>query len=72
MMQSSEKSDQTQSLKIISWNVGSLRTLAKKSSWNEILEMQPDILCLQETRCALREIPSKMFQLGYPFVFFLR
>lgn len=37
-------------MKIISWNVNGLRAIVRKGSWDEILQQNPDILCLQETK----------------------
>lgn len=37
-------------MKIISWNVNGLRAIVRKGNWDEILQHEPDILCLQETK----------------------
>jgi len=37
-------------MKIISWNVNGLRALAKKNFFSDLAQMNPDILCLQETK----------------------
>ena len=37
-------------IKIVSWNVNGLRAVHKKGKWDEILALNPDILCLQETK----------------------
>ena len=37
-------------MKIISWNVNGIRAITKKSFFTEIDRMEPDILCLQETK----------------------
>jgi len=37
-------------MKIISWNVNGLRAIVKKDKWNQLFELNPDIICLQETK----------------------
>ena len=38
------------STKIISWNVNGIRAIIKKDFLKDIKEMNPDIICLQETK----------------------
>ena len=38
-------------MKLISWNVNGLRSVLKKNFLEFLEGEQPDILCLQETRC---------------------
>jgi exodeoxyribonuclease-3 len=37
-------------MKIISWNVNGIRAIAKKDFFKDLEKMNPDILCLQETK----------------------
>jgi exodeoxyribonuclease-3 len=37
-------------MKLISWNVNGLRAVAQKNFFNDLIVMNPDILCLQETK----------------------
>lgn len=37
-------------MKIISWNVNGIRAIAKKDFFKDLKRMNPDILCLQETK----------------------
>ncbi len=37
-------------MKIVSWNVNGIRAIAKKTFFNEIELLGPDVLCLQETK----------------------
>lgn len=37
-------------MKIISWNVNGLRAIARKDKLNQIFELNPDIICFQETK----------------------
>ena len=39
-------------MKIISWNVNGVRAVTKKENWNEVLQMSPDILAIQETKAS--------------------
>lgn len=38
-------------MKIVSWNVNGLRSVIKKNALDQIFKEDPDIICLQETRC---------------------
>ena len=64
------KAVQDQELNICSWNVSSLRAVVRKGNWLPFLKLAPDIVCLQETRCGINQIPDEIFSSGYPFVFF--
>lgn len=37
-------------MKIVSWNINGLRAIAKKNFFDDIKKMDPDILCIQETK----------------------
>lgn len=37
-------------MKIICWNVNGFRAIIKKDKWNQIFALDPDIICLQETK----------------------
>lgn len=37
-------------MKIISWNVNGIRAVSKKPNWQEVLDLSPDILAIQETK----------------------
>lgn len=47
-------------MKIYSWNVNGIRAIEKKGFLQWILEEQPDILCIQETKIQLDQIESKL------------
>ena len=38
------------SIKIISWNINGIRAIIKKDFLRDINEIDPDIICLQETK----------------------
>ena len=38
------------SIRIISWNVNGIRAIIKKDFLKDIKEIDPDIICLQETK----------------------
>jgi exodeoxyribonuclease-3 len=42
-------------MRIVSWNVNGLRAIVRKSGWEDMLALDPDVVCLQETKC--RGIP---------------
>lgn len=56
-------------LKITSWNVNSLRSrLERVGEW--LTRHQPDVLCLQETKCADADFPqAELAEFGYRSVF---
>jgi len=43
-------------VKLISWNINGLRAVLRKSFLDYLVEEQPDILCLQETRAGLDDV----------------
>ncbi|MDD5152879.1 MAG: exodeoxyribonuclease III [Candidatus Pacebacteria bacterium] len=47
-------------MNIISWNVNGLRAINKKGNWTEILKLNPDILCLQETKVEAEQLPEEV------------
>ena len=44
-------------MKIVSWNVAGYRSAHKKGFEESIIELKPDIICLQEVKCTEDEIP---------------
>lgn len=56
-------------MRITSWNVNSLRSrLERVTSWLD--RHQPDVLCLQETKCSDADFPSAaLAEVGYQAVF---
>lgn len=54
------------SLKIVSWNINSVRLRAPNVA-AFVAEEQPDVVCLQETKCQDGEFPEKAFkEMGLP------
>ncbi|MFA6446216.1 MAG: exodeoxyribonuclease III [Candidatus Paceibacterota bacterium] len=47
-------------MKLISWNVNGLRAIVKKDKWNQLLELDPDIFCLQETKAHPEQLPEEI------------
>ena len=48
-------------MKIVSWNVNGLRSLAKNNYWEAFLKgTKPDIFCLQETKAAPEQVPDEL------------
>lgn len=45
-------------MKIISWNVNGIRAIAQKDFFKDIQEINPDILCLQETKAQPDEVEN--------------
>ncbi|XP_052852112.1 recombination repair protein 1 isoform X2 [Drosophila gunungcola] len=58
--------DKEFNLKISSWNVAGLRAWLKKDGLQIIDLEEPDIFCLQETKCANEQLPEEVTRLpGY-------
>src|SRR3989338_2693383 len=58
-------------MKLVSWNVNGLRSLAKDGYWESFLKgVKPDIFCLQETKASPEQLPEAMLSpLGYSAFF---
>lgn len=56
-----------QKTRIISWNVNGIRACATKGLVDFIQELEPDILCLQETKAHREQVDPSLQSLGYDF-----
>ncbi len=53
-------------MKIISWNVNGIRAIAKKNFFSDLQLLDPDILCLQETKANPQQVAETLDSLkGY-------
>ncbi|KAL5271726.1 hypothetical protein ACHWQZ_G000063 [Mnemiopsis leidyi] len=52
-------------LKIVSWNVNGIRAVLKSKKLHYLKFEDPDIVCLQETKCAEEDFPEEAKFLGY-------
>lgn len=53
-------------MKIISWNVNGLRAVLNKNAMDAVWALQPDILCLQETKAQPEQLPPEAIHVaGY-------
>lgn len=53
-------------MKLISWNVNGIRAVAKKNFFDDLKNMDPDILCLQETKAQEDQVAETLAELnGY-------
>ncbi|XP_037317552.2 DNA-(apurinic or apyrimidinic site) endonuclease isoform X2 [Pungitius pungitius] len=52
------KDGRNANVKITSWNVDGLRAWVKKNGLDWVREESPDVLCLQETKCAEKSLPA--------------
>lgn len=50
-------------MKIISWNVNGIRAIIQKDFFKDISKINPDILCLQETKAQDEEVAEALSQL---------
>ncbi|MBK9388964.1 MAG: exodeoxyribonuclease III [Bacteroidetes bacterium] len=51
-------------MKIVSWNVNGIRAIAKKSFFNDLELLNPDILCLQEIKALENQVDETLRPLG--------
>lgn len=47
-------------MKIISWNINGVRAIVKKEFFEDIAKMDPDIICLQETKAQDKEVAKAL------------
>ena len=51
-------------MKLVSWNVNGLRAVLKKNFLDYLAAEQPDVLCLQETKCSPNDV-EQLWPAGY-------
>jgi exodeoxyribonuclease-3 len=51
-------------MRLISWNVNGIRAAVKKDFLNSLAQMQPDVLCLQETKAQEDQVITALGELG--------
>ncbi len=51
-------------MKIISWNVNGIRAVAKKNFFEDLTQMNPDILCIQETKAQDKQVTETLEKLS--------
>jgi exodeoxyribonuclease-3 len=57
-------------MKIITWNVNGIRAVHRKGQFDRILEENPDILCIQETKANPNQLPPEVLSpAGYQSYF---
>jgi exodeoxyribonuclease-3 len=50
-------------MEIVSWNVNGIRAIAKKGFVDRVRELNPDILCLQETKATKEQVAEVLSEL---------
>lgn len=50
-------------MNIISWNINGIRAITKKDFFDDISQLDPDVLCLQETKAQRNEVEKSLSQL---------
>ena len=56
-------------MKIISWNVNGIRAVAKKNFFIDFVQIDPDILCLQETKAQDDQVAETLADINDYFIF---
>lgn len=54
-------------MKILSWNVNGIRAMLKKDFVNEVKKLNPDILCIQETKAHPDQVDEKLTMYKHHF-----
>ncbi|HRY30804.1 MAG TPA: exodeoxyribonuclease III [Candidatus Paceibacterota bacterium] len=57
-------------MKIVSWNVNGIRAWHKKGCLGLLLEADPDIICLQETKAEKEQLPVELIEIPGYFSYF--
>lgn len=52
-------------MRLISWNVNGIRATYKKGFAESLAQMNPDVLCLQETKAQDEQVRETLFDIGY-------
>lgn len=47
-------------MKIFSWNVNGIRAIERKGAWNQVLEQDADIVCLQEIKAEKEQLSENL------------
>jgi hypothetical protein len=55
-MKKNQKTAENGSFRVVTWNVNGIRSIAKKDFFTDLKLMNPDVLCLQETKAAAEEV----------------
>ncbi len=57
-------------MKIISWNVNGLRAVHRKGNFKDVFKYDPDVLCVQETKASVSDLPDDLVNIeGYESFF---
>ena len=56
-------------MKLISWNVNGIRAVVKKDFINQVSEMEPDVLCLQETKAQDDQVKEALADLSGYYIY---
>jgi exodeoxyribonuclease III len=54
-------------MKLISWNVNGIRAVLKKDFMSDLTKIDPDILCIQETKARPEQVQHNLKSLGYNY-----
>jgi len=56
-------------MKIISWNVNGIRAIAKKTFFTDLEQLDPDIICLQETKAQDHQVAETLGSINGNHIF---
>ena len=52
-------------MKLISWNINGVRAITQKDFFEDVVKLDPDILCLQETKAQDAEVEKALAPLDH-------
>jgi len=58
-------------ISLLSWNINGIRAAAKKGFVEQVRELKPDIICLQEIKAKVEQLPPELLEIeGYQAYFY--
>ncbi len=57
-------------IKLLSWNVNGIRAVLKKGNFAEVFQLQPDILCIQETKIQPDQLTEDLLNVAGYYAYF--
>lgn len=56
-------------MKIISWNVNGIRACINKDFVHSVMELDPDVICIQETKARPEQVEYDFSEMGYDYAY---
>mgnify|MGYP001204053626 FL=1 len=56
-------------MKLLSWNVNGIRAIAKKSFFTDLEQLDPDIICMQETKAREDQVAETLMSVNHNLIY---